>query len=284
MQLPSAIQLLQQQAREASESLMIVEQERRQQRQVMQSLITEVAQLENTRTISGNYQLKCQRQEYFLDKQRSVMEQLVSQVARYNWINIALDIERGKITGILEVLSSINSLITQRNASHKERMSYLEAMTKEHEEQKEVGQLPLPLVTLSQILPTVAKSQDGVITGKILQKQIDMLQKTLNTAREHVCIARNPQFSRLNRMTMNCAVLETSLFGNPGSLGALPVTWLETELVECYTALDQEAWKFKQKFIKLIIKHEEKKKILQIEPTVREDFMKWTCSVIQALT
>ncbi|KAG7154915.1 Tigger transposable element-derived protein 7-like 30 [Homarus americanus] len=78
--------------------------------------------------------------------------------------------------------------------------SYLEAMTKEHEEQKEVGQLPLPLVTLSQILPTVAKSQDGVITGKILQKQIDMLQKTLNTAREHVCIARNPQFSRLNRM------------------------------------------------------------------------------------
>lgn len=60
---------------------------------------------------------------------------------------------------------------------------------------------------------------------------------------------------------MNCAVLEIGLFGNAGRLGALPVTWLDPKLVERYTALDQESWKFKQKLLNLIVQHEEKKKV-----------------------
>lgn len=289
-QLPSALPLLQQQTHEAKESCKVLEQERQQQHLVMQSLVAEVAQLESTRTISGNYQLKSQRQEYFLDKQKIVMEQLVSQVARYNWINIALDIEKGKISDILEVLKNINSIITHKDDSYRERMKRYGAMVKEHKEQKGVGQLPPPLVTLSHLLPITSKLKlqdeqvDGVVNAKILQKQASMLQSAINTAREQVSTARNPQFSRLNRMTMNSAVLETSLFGNPGSLGALPVAWLDPKLVEHYTALDQESWKFKQKLLKLIVEYEEKKKILQIEPTVREEFMKWTSNVIKALT
>ncbi|XP_071521218.1 uncharacterized protein dgt3 isoform X2 [Panulirus ornatus] len=289
-QLPSALPLLQQQTHEAKESCKVLEQERQQQHLVMQSLVAEVAQLESTRTISGNYQLKSQRQEYFLDKQKIVMEQLVSQVARYNWINIALDIEKGKISNILEVLKNINSIITHKDDSYRERMKRYGAMVKEHKEQKGVGQLPPPLVTLSHLLPITSKLKlqdeqvDGVVNAKILQKQASMLQSAINTAREHVSTARNPQFSRLNRMTMNSAVLETSLFGSPGSLGALPVAWLDPKLVEHYTALDQESWKFKQKLLKLIVEYEEKKKILQIEPTVREEFTKWTSNVIKALT
>ncbi|KAK8733546.1 hypothetical protein OTU49_006350 [Cherax quadricarinatus] len=279
-----------QQAREASESRKAVEWEKQQQQQVMQSLITEVAQLESTKTISGNYQLKRQRQEYFLDKQKLVMDELVSQVARYNWINIALDIERGKIADILNVLQSISSIITQKDVSYNKRMQYLQAFTKKHEEQKAAGQLPLPLVTLSRLLPVAAKQQSQeehtaeAVTGEYLHKQVAMLQKGLDVAREQVVTARNPQFSCLSRMTMNCAVLETSLFGNPGSLRTLPIAWLKPDLADRYISLDQELWNFKQKFINLIIQHEEKKKILQLEPTVRKDFTRWISGVVKALS
>lgn len=61
-----------QQGRDASESRMVLKLKREQQQQVLLSLISEVAQLESTRTICGNYQLKCQRQEYFLQKQKIV--------------------------------------------------------------------------------------------------------------------------------------------------------------------------------------------------------------------
>nr|XP_053637534.1 HAUS augmin-like complex subunit 3 isoform X1 [Cherax quadricarinatus]XP_053637535.1 HAUS augmin-like complex subunit 3 isoform X1 [Cherax quadricarinatus] len=289
-QLPSNLALLEQQAREASESRKAVEWEKQQQQQVMQSLITEVAQLESTKTISGNYQLKRQRQEYFLDKQKLVMDELVSQVARYNWINIALDIERGKIADILNVLQSISSIITQKDVSYNKRMQYLQAFTKKHEEQKAAGQLPLPLVTLSRLLPVAAKQQSQeehtaeTVTGEYLHKQVAMLQKGLDVAREQVVTARNPQFSCLSRMTMNCAVLETSLFGNPGSLRTLPIAWLKPDLADRYISLDQELWNFKQKFINLIIQHEEKKKILQLEPTVRKDFTRWISGVVKALS
>lgn len=51
---------------------MMVQKEFQQQRRIMQSVLAEVAQLEGTRTISGDYELKLQRQEYFLAKQKTV--------------------------------------------------------------------------------------------------------------------------------------------------------------------------------------------------------------------
>ena len=66
------IYIKRQQTAEATESQLLVKLERERQHQVLQSLVAEVAQLESTRTISGNYQLKCKRQEYFLEKQKIV--------------------------------------------------------------------------------------------------------------------------------------------------------------------------------------------------------------------
>lgn len=79
----------------------------------------------------------------------------------------------------------------------------LEAMIKEHEEHKAVGQLPIPVVTLSRLLLSTCKPQDeqgGRVSRKLLQKQIDSLHQALNTARERVSTARSPHSSRLNRM------------------------------------------------------------------------------------
>lgn len=60
------------QTQEVEESLTVVEKEFRQQQQAMQSVLAEVAELESTKTISGDYELKLQRQGYFLSKQMIV--------------------------------------------------------------------------------------------------------------------------------------------------------------------------------------------------------------------
>lgn len=67
-----------QQSQEAEDSLAVVEKEFRQQQQAMQSVLAEVAQLESTKTISGDYELKLQRQGYFLSKQMIVSSYFLS--------------------------------------------------------------------------------------------------------------------------------------------------------------------------------------------------------------
>ncbi|XP_064119374.1 LOW QUALITY PROTEIN: HAUS augmin-like complex subunit 3 [Macrobrachium nipponense] len=288
--LPTALPMIQQQTTEALNSRMLLSHEMQQQHQILQSLVAEVAQLESTKTISGNYQLKCKRQEYFLEKQKIVMDQLISQLARHDWIKIALDVESDMISDILQVLKTINSVLSDEDNSYRERMSRMDRMIQEHSKEKATGQLPPPLVTLAQ-LPPLSNSQVGSEShhhdppnGDNLLKQVKSLNKALTVAREQIYAARNPQFSRLSRMVMNCELLEIGLFGKAGSLKTLPFTWLDPKLVEKYTNLEQEEWKLTQKVLHLLSQYEEKKRLLlQIEPTLRKEMIQWTTDVVNAL-
>ena len=51
-----------------------------------------------------------------------VMEQLVSQVARYNWVIIALQTEGHRLTNMVDLLRMVNTRITERDGSYKRRM------------------------------------------------------------------------------------------------------------------------------------------------------------------
>ncbi|XP_068242057.1 HAUS augmin-like complex subunit 3 [Palaemon carinicauda] len=287
---PTASPMIQQQTTDALSSRMLLSHEIQQQHQILQSLVAEVAQLESTKTISGNYQLKCKRQEYFLEKQKIVMDQLISQLARHDWIKIAVDVESDKISDILQVLKTINSVLSDEDNSYKERMSRMNGMMQEHGKVKATGQLSPSLVTLAQILPPLPNSHVGCESqhqdppdGETLLKQVKALNKALTVAREQIYAARNPQFSRLSRMVMNCELLEIGLFGKAGSLKTLPFTWLDPKLLEKYTDLDQEDWKLKQKVLHLIGQYEEKKKLLQIEPNLRKGMTQWTADVVNVL-
>ncbi|KAK7065397.1 hypothetical protein SK128_015935 [Halocaridina rubra] len=284
-QLPNAVALLQQQTSEAVESRMLVDRERSQQHEVLLSLIEKVAELESTKTISGNCQLKCKRQEYFLEKVKIVIDELISQCARYDWLKIALDIDTAKIGDILKILKIINLDMSSRDAAYKKRIQSMEEMQKKNDAMRAVGQLPLPLATLSQILSpaldgnVISKGQQEHHSGDLLLRQVSNLNKSLTVARDNIATARNPQFSHLNNMSMNCEILEVALFGTSGSLRALPSTWIDPNLVERCDKLTQDYWKLKQKIMQLLVQYEEKKKFLSVEPTLRSEMMQWTVEV-----
>ncbi|KAK3875243.1 hypothetical protein Pcinc_019843 [Petrolisthes cinctipes] len=281
-QLPSTLILLQKQLGETQAGVAGVRREGEEQRRVMSGLVEEVTQLEAISTISGNYQLKLERQNYILTKQNWVLKQLASQVSRYSWVTIALNMESESIKDILRHLLKYNSIMVERSNNSKERMTLLKEMTEDIENQKASGQLPPPLQTLSQLLPSPPKPQK-VVTGNILGTQIATLQNNVKVAHELVSTAKNPHFSRLDKMSSLCEALETSLFGHPGSLRSLPEAWLQENLAEQCLTLENQAWKLKYKLLHLLKQRDEKKKILQVDPTAREDEKTWTSNFIMAL-
>lgn len=51
-----------------------------------------------------------------------VLKQLVSQVARYNWVTMALNMEWDSIKDILQLLLKFNSIMVERSNDSKERL------------------------------------------------------------------------------------------------------------------------------------------------------------------
>lgn len=284
--LPSDMAIIRQQTEDAQECLGMVSKEFQQQRRAMQGVLAEVAQLEGTRTISGDYELKLQRQEYFIAKQKNVMDELVSQVARHNWVIIALQTEGERVNNMLQVLRVVNSRMTERDADYKDRMVQLETILKESEEVRASGSLPRPLHTLSLLLvgppgQDRARAVGGEGAKELLLRQVEGLLSALTVAQDQVATTISPQFSSLTQKLGICEVLEARLFGSAGNLQALPLAWLDVALATRCTTAEQRAWEFKKKLIDIISQYEKKKKVLQIDPTMNQDFKKWTTDILR---
>ncbi|CAL4166624.1 unnamed protein product [Meganyctiphanes norvegica] len=282
-QLPKSANILKEKYQELCDCHNVVEYEREQQLSILKALSNDVAQLESCRTISGNYQLKLQRQEYFLGKQIVLLEQLICQVARHDWINVALDLEKTRVGEMIQVLCNINSIVTEKDSTFNARKNYLETLGKNFEESKVLGHLPVALETLSRLLPPTSLSPskgDVGPTGVELLHQSAIMSKGFLKAQEQMTAMRNPNFSKIPLLSVNCAMLETCLFGAPGSLGNLPLAWLDTPVAERYAKVEQDKWELEQRFIKFIGQYERKKKMLQLDPSAKEEMEKWTHKVL----
>ncbi|XP_032221331.1 HAUS augmin-like complex subunit 3 isoform X2 [Nematostella vectensis] len=64
--------------------------------QIMSDVIQELAHLQATKILRGDYHLKIARQDYFTSKQDQVINQLLMQRSRYEFLLMALEIERHK--------------------------------------------------------------------------------------------------------------------------------------------------------------------------------------------
>ncbi|KAG0710982.1 HAUS augmin-like complex subunit 3 [Chionoecetes opilio] len=278
--LPSDLTVLRQQTQEAQESLALLEKEHRQQQQALRGVLGEGAELETTKVLAADYEVKIQHQEYLLAKQAIVLDQLVSQAARHNWVIIALETEGRRVTDTLQVLKMINTTMTHRDAHCRNRMVLLEAMLNKSEEAKAAGVLPLPLHTLSRLLPPPRQGKAAAGGRGALGRQVAGLLGALTQAQDQVNTFTSPQFSCLDQMVSICEVLEASLFGSAGSLQALPLAWLDAPLAHRCTHAQQRVWEFKQKLISVIAQYEKKKKIVQLDPAVTQDLRKWIAEVI----
>ncbi|XP_024525026.1 AUGMIN subunit 3 [Selaginella moellendorffii] len=73
------------------------------------SLCWELAQLQDTYILQGDYDLKVMRQEYYMSQQKRFISHLVCQLARHRFLEIACHLERRSMNGAFELLRAIES-------------------------------------------------------------------------------------------------------------------------------------------------------------------------------
>lgn len=72
-------------------------------------LCTELAQLQDTYILQGDYDLKVMRQEYYINQQKMFINHLVNQLARHRFLKIACQLEQRTMLGAYSLLKVIES-------------------------------------------------------------------------------------------------------------------------------------------------------------------------------
>ncbi|BFG42619.1 hypothetical protein CerSpe_288940 [Prunus speciosa] len=72
-------------------------------------LCWELAQLQDTYILQGDYDLKVMRQEYYINRQKAFINHLVNQLARHQFLKIACQLEKKNMLGAYSLLKVIES-------------------------------------------------------------------------------------------------------------------------------------------------------------------------------
>ncbi|RWR72245.1 AUGMIN subunit 3 isoform X2 [Cinnamomum micranthum f. kanehirae] len=73
------------------------------------SLCWELAQLQDTYILQGDYDLKVMRQEYYIAQQKTFISHLINQLSRHQFLKIACQLERKTMLGAYSLLKVIES-------------------------------------------------------------------------------------------------------------------------------------------------------------------------------
>lgn len=71
------------------------------------SLCWELAQLQDTYILQGDYDLKVMRQEYYINRQKTFINHLINQLARHQFLKIACQLEKKTMLGAYSLLKVI---------------------------------------------------------------------------------------------------------------------------------------------------------------------------------
>ncbi|BBN07186.1 HAUS augmin-like complex subunit 3 [Marchantia polymorpha subsp. ruderalis] len=77
--------------------------------EVIPSLCWELAQLQDTYILQGDYDLKVMRQEYYISQQKKFIGLLADQLARHRFLQFACQLERKQMNGAYELLRLIDT-------------------------------------------------------------------------------------------------------------------------------------------------------------------------------
>ncbi|KAK3747565.1 hypothetical protein QZH41_015802, partial [Actinostola sp. cb2023] len=90
------------------------------------SVLHELAELQPTKILKGDYDLKISRQDYFTSKQDQVINQLLCQRSRYEFLSMALEVEAFKNRDTHRLLSAVESGLQQNVLNLKIRLTNME--------------------------------------------------------------------------------------------------------------------------------------------------------------
>jgi len=102
-------------------------------------LCSELAQLQGTYILQGDYDLKVMRQEYYINRQKTFVNHLVNQLARHQFLKIACQLERKNIASAYSLLRVIESELQSYLSAVNTRLGHYNSLIQAASEVREQG-------------------------------------------------------------------------------------------------------------------------------------------------
>ncbi|KAK1426915.1 hypothetical protein QVD17_15595 [Tagetes erecta] len=148
-------------------------------------LCWELAQLQDTYILQGDYDLKVMRQEYYIQRQKMFISHLINQFARHQFLKLACQFEKKTILGAFSLLKVIESELQGYLSATKGRVGRCLALIQaasEVQEQGAVDDRDTFLHGVRDLLSIHSNAQSGLstyVSAPGLVQQISSLQSDL---------------------------------------------------------------------------------------------------------
>lgn len=173
----------------SSELYTLVQKEEKLLTETVPNLCWELAQLQDTYILQGDYDLKVMRQEYYIAQQKKFIGFLVDQLARHRFLQVACHLERKTTNGAYELLRLVESELQAYNLNtlgRIERMGGLNLAAAEAQEHGGVDDRDTFLHRVRDLLNIHADDQGGLpqyVSAQGLVQQINQVQSELESLR-----------------------------------------------------------------------------------------------------
>lgn len=102
-------------------------------------LCWELAQLQDTYILQGDYDLKVMRQEFYINRQKAFISHLINQLARHHFLKIACQLEKKNMLGAYSLLKVIESELQGYSSAAKGRVGRCMALIQAASDVQEQG-------------------------------------------------------------------------------------------------------------------------------------------------
>ncbi|CAN6214758.1 unnamed protein product [Urochloa humidicola] len=102
-------------------------------------LCSELAQLQGTYILQGDYDLKVMRQEFYINRQKTFINHLVNQLARHQFLKIACQLERKNMASAYSLLRVIESELQSYLSAVNTRLGHCNLLIQAASEVREQG-------------------------------------------------------------------------------------------------------------------------------------------------
>jgi len=139
-------------------------------------LINEMSELQTAKILSGNFDLKIARQDYFISKQEEVIEQLLEQNSRYEFLSILYEMEAKSHRDTYHLLSSAKSILSNCDSALQKRIIAMKKLLQERKPRETIDSRDHFLQNLFKVLEPKCRDKEKrpFVTFEMLQSNFQL--------------------------------------------------------------------------------------------------------------
>lgn len=190
-------------------------------------IVQELGKLQANKILRGDYDLKIVRQDYFISKQDQVINQLMLQRSRYEFLSMVLEVEAHKLRDSHHLLSAVHKLLERDAQAIDKRHNVMsDPLLQDDDKKREtIDHRDSFLTRLSQLLALPDDQQRGkslFVTYDELQKMADQIKSDKNQAQTLLLTVDSSKRDKTAQLEKSLRTFENLVYGGSATSGGLP--------------------------------------------------------------